>query len=152
MELDRRDRRILKVLQREGRINNVDLAREVGLSPSACLRRVKLMEDAGIIERYVALLSPVKLGVGLSVFVRVWLKAQDEDSVRQFAAAVQLLPQVVECSLMAGECDFLLRVVAADLEDYRRFQTEQLSRIPALQQYRTEIPLEVVKATTELPV
>lgn len=152
MELDRKDRRILKVLQRDGRINNVDLAREVGLSASPCLRRVKLLEEAGIIQQYVACLDPGKLGLGLSVFVRVWLKAQDAQTIEQFTAAVTALPQVVECYLMAGDCDFLLRVVIADLEQYRQFQTEHLSRVPGLQQFKTEIPLQTVKSTLELPL
>lgn len=112
MKLDSIDRRILRALQRDGRQQNVELAKEVGLSPSPCLRRVRLLEEAGVIERYVAVLNPAKVGRGLTVFTRVWLKEQDADTVAHFAEAVQHLPQVVECHLMAGDCDFLLRVVA----------------------------------------
>lgn len=152
MELDRKNRRILKALQDNGRLNNVDLARKVGLSPSPCLRRVKLLEDAGVIERYVALLSPAQLGLGLTVFARVWLRGQDQETVEQFTAAILALPQVVECHLMAGDCDFLLRIVARDLDDYRRFQMEHLGRIESVQQIKTEVPMQRIKQTTELPL
>ncbi len=127
MELDAIDRRILRALQRDGRLQNVELAKQVGLSPSPCLRRVRLLEEAGVIERYVALLDASKIGMGLTVFVRVWLTGQDAETVDRFTESVKKLPQVVECHLMAGDCDFLLRVVAADLDAYRRFQMEQLT-------------------------
>lgn len=152
MELDAIDRRILQALQKDGRLQNVDLAREVGLSPSPCLRRVRLLEEAGVIERYVAVLNPAKIGKGLSVFARVWLKGQDADTVDHFTEAVQLLPQVVECHLMAGDCDFLLRVVAADLDDYRQFLKNHLTRIPGVQSVKTEVPMQRVKLTSALPV
>lgn len=152
MKLDAIDRRILQALQRDGRLQNVDLAREVGLSPSPCLRRVRLLEEAGVIERYVAVLSPAKIGKGLSVFARVWLKGQDADTVDHFTEAVQLLPAVVECHLMAGDCDFLLRVVAADLDDYRQFLKNHLTRIPGVQSVKTEVPMQRVKLTSALPV
>ncbi|ABC39432.1 Lrp/AsnC family transcriptional regulator [Burkholderia thailandensis] len=152
MKLDAIDRRILQALQRDGRLQNVELAKEVGLSPSPCLRRVRLLEEAGVIERYVAVLNPAKVGRGLTVFTRVWLKEQDADTVDHFAAAVQQLPQVVECHLMAGDCDFLLRVVAADIDDYRQFQMHHLTRIKGVQSVKTEIPLQKVKLTSEVPV
>src|SRR3712207_9362850 len=128
MKLDDTDRRILMALQRNGRLQNVELAKMVGLSPSPCLRRVKLLEEAGVIERYVALLNPAEIGVGLTLFARVWLTAQDEQTVERFTAAIRQSPQVVECHLMAGDSDFLLRVVAKDLDDYRRFQIAHLTR------------------------
>ncbi|ABA49491.1 Lrp/AsnC family transcriptional regulator [Burkholderia pseudomallei] len=152
MKLDSIDRRILRALQRDGRQQNVELAKEVGLSPSPCLRRVRLLEEAGVIERYVAVLNPAKVGRGLTVFTRVWLKEQDADTVAHFAEAVQHLPQVVECHLMAGDCDFLLRVVAADIDDYRQFQMQHLTRIRGVQSVKTEIPLQKVKLTSEVPV
>ncbi|CAJ3594118.1 transcription regulator AsnC [Burkholderia pseudomallei] len=152
MKLDSIDRRILRALQRDGRQQNVELAKEVGLSPSPCLRRVRLLEEAGVIERYVAVLDPAKVGRGLTVFTRVWLKEQDADTVAHFAEAVQHLPQVVECHLMAGDCDFLLRVVAADIDDYRQFQMQHLTRIRGVQSVKTEIPLQKVKLTSEVPV
>lgn len=150
--LDAIDRRILRALQRDGRLQNVDLAKEVGLSPSPCLRRVRLLEEAGVIERYVAVLNAAKVDNGLTVFARVWLKGQDAETVDHFTAAIKDLPQVVECHLMAGECDFLLRVVAADLDDYRQFQVDHLTRIKGVQSVKSEIPMQKIKLTSELPV
>ena len=152
MELDALDRRILNALQRDGRMQNVELAKEVGLSPSPCLRRVRLLEEAGVIERYVAVLNATKVGKGLTVFARVWLKGQDVETVDHFTEAVKRLPEVVECHLMAGDCDFLLRIVAADLDDYRQFQIKHLTRIKGVQSVKTEIPMQKIKLTSELPV
>lgn len=152
MELDTIDRRILRALQRNGRLQNVDLAKEVGLSPSPCLRRVRLLEENGVIERYVAVLNPAKVGKAISVFARVFLKGQDAHTVEHFTEAIRQLPQVVECHLMAGECDFLLRVVAADLDEYRQFQIDHLTRIKGVQSVKTDIPMQRIKLTSELPV
>lgn len=152
MRLDSIDQRILAVLQRDGRVNNVDLAKQVGLSPSPCLRRVKLLEEAGVIERYVAVLDAAKIGLGLTVFARVWLTAQDEKTTSQFIERVREIPQITECHLMAGDCDFLLRVVTADLDAYRRFQVEHLGRIKGVRNIKTDIPMQVVKSCFELPV
>jgi Lrp/AsnC family transcriptional regulator, leucine-responsive regulatory protein len=152
MQLDDIDRRILRVLQRDGRIANNELAREVGLSPSPCLRRVRLLEEAGVIDRYVALLNPARIGKGQTFFTRIWLKAQDEDTVEHFAAEVARFPQVIECYIMLGDCDALVRIVAADIEDYRRFQSEHLSRIRGVQNVKTDVPSQTIKRTTELPI
>ena len=152
MKLDTIDRRILQVLQRDGRLQNVDLAKQVNLSPSPCLRRVRLLEEAGVIERYVAVLNPVKIGKGFTAFARVWLTGQDAETVDHFTDAIKLLPEVVECHLMAGDCDFLLRIVAADLDDYRQFQIKHLTRIRGVQSVKTEIPMQRIKLTSELPV
>ena len=152
MKLDAIDKSILRALQHDGRLQNVELARQVGLSPSPCLRRVRLLEEAGVIERYVALLNPAKIGMGLTVFVRVWLTGQDTATVDRFTESIQQLPEVVECHLMAGDCDFLLRVVAADLDAYRRFQIEHLTRIKGVQSVKTEIPMQKIKLSTELPL
>ncbi|MER7793203.1 Lrp/AsnC family transcriptional regulator [Streptomyces sp. NPDC097640] len=151
-ELDAIDRRILRALQENGRIQNVELAEKVGLSPSPCLRRVKMLEEAGVIERYVALLNPAKIGMGLTVFARIWLTGQDAETVEHFTEEVKLLPQIVECHLMAGDCDFLLRVVAADLDAYRKFQLDHLTRIRGVQSVKTEIPMQKIKLTSELPL
>lgn len=150
--MDEIDRRILRTLQKNGRIQNVELAEKVGLSPSPCLRRVNALEESGVIERYVALLDASKLGVGLTVFVRIWLTSQDATTIDHFTAEVLRLPQVVECHLMAGDCDFLLRVVAADLDAYRKFQGEHLVRIKGVQNVKTEIPMQRIKLTSELPI
>jgi DNA-binding Lrp family transcriptional regulator len=151
-ELDSIDRAILRVLQREGKIQNTELAERVGLSPSPCLRRVRLLEEAGIIDRYVALLDAAHLGMGFTVFVRVWLTGQDQETVETFVAAVQKLPQIVECQLMAGDCDFILRVVAPDLDGYRKFQIEHLGRIKGVRNIKTEIPMQKIKLSWEIPI
>jgi DNA-binding Lrp family transcriptional regulator len=152
MELDEIDRRILRELQRDGRLQNNELARRVGLSPSPCLRRVRLLEEAGVIDRYVALLNPSKIGMGLTVFARVWLTGQDAKTVERFTRRVQQLPEIVECHLMAGDCDFLLRIVAANLEAYRQFQIDHLTRIECVQNVKTEVPMQRVKVSSELPL
>ncbi|WP_321960613.1 Lrp/AsnC family transcriptional regulator [Paraburkholderia sp. J7] len=150
--LDEIDRSILRALQEDGRIQNVDLAGKVGLSPSPCLRRVRILEEAGVIERYVALLNAAKIGAGLTVFVRISLTSQDSKTVDHFTAEIQKLPQVVECHLMAGDCDFLLRVVAADLDAYRQLQIDHLTRIKGVQSVKTEIPIQQIKLTSALPI
>lgn len=151
-QLDEIDFRILRELQRDGRLQNTQLSKRVGLSPSPCLRRVKLLEDAGVIEGYVALLNPGKVGMGLTLFARVWLTGQDASTVDHFTTRIQQLPEVVECHLMAGECDFLLRIVARDLEAYRRFQITHLTRIKGVQSVKTEVPMQRVKMSSELPL
>lgn len=152
MKFDEIDRRILRALQRDGRMQNSELAKEIGLSPSPCLRRVRLLEEAGVIDRYVAVLNPAKVGKGLTLFARIWLKAQDEDTIEHFIAEVGKLPEVVECYLMLGDCDVMVRVVAADISDYRRFQSEHLSRIKGVQNVKTDVPSQTVKQSLELPL
>jgi Lrp/AsnC family leucine-responsive transcriptional regulator len=152
MKLDDIDRKILTALQRDGRMQNIELAKVVGLSPSPCLRRVRLLEEAGVIDRYVAVLNPAKIGKRLTLFVRIWLKAQDEDTIEYFIAEVLKLPEVLECYLMLGDCDVLVRVVADDIDAYRRFQSEHLSRIKGVQNVKTDLPSQVVKQTSELPL
>lgn len=150
ISLDSIDRRILNALQDDGRLQNVDLAKKVGLSPSPCLRRVRLLEEAGIIERYVAILDPSKVAAGLTVFTRVWLKGQDEKTVNSFIHAIKDMPQITECHLMAGDCDFLLRVAVADLDAYRQFQISELGRLKEVQSFKTEIPMQKVKQTSKI--
>lgn len=150
--MDLIDKRILWEVQRNGRLQNVDLAQKVGLSPSPCLRRVKQLEDDGIIEKYVALLNPQKINLGLTVFARIWLKGQDEQTVNAFVEAIQSMDEVVECQLMAGDCDFFLRIMVADLDAYRQFQIQRLNKISSIQNVKTEIPLQKIKQTTALPI
>jgi Lrp/AsnC family leucine-responsive transcriptional regulator len=152
MQLDDIDRHILRTLQQDGRMQNIDLAKEVGLSPSPCLRRVRLLEEAGIIERYVAVVNAGKVGKGLTVFARVWLRAQCAEVINRFTEAIKQLPQVVECRLMAGDCDFMLRIVAADLNEFRQFQVDHLTQIPGVQSVKSEIPMQKIKLTSEIPV
>ena len=151
-KLDDIDRRILRALQRDGRLQNVELAKEVGLSASPCLRRVKLLEEAGIIDRYVAVLNAAKIGLSLSMFARVWLTAQDAETIDHFMDAMKQLPQVMECYIMLGESGALLRVVVADLDDYRRFQAAHLTRKNGIQNVKTDVPSQIVKQTYTLPL
>lgn len=150
--LDEIDKRILRALQRDGRMANNELARAVGLSPSPCLRRVRLLEEAGVIERYAAVLNPAKIGKGQTFFTRIWLKAQDEDTIAHFTTEVTRLPEVLECYIMLGDCDAMVRVVAADIAEYRRFQSEHLSRIKGVQNVKTDVPSQTIKQTLELPL
>ena len=152
MPLDEIDRRILRELQEDGRLQNIELARRVGLSPSPCLRRVKLLEEAGIISRYVAVVDQAKVGLQLSMFARVSLTAQDAETIDHFIAAMKRLPEVVECYIMLGESDALLRVVASDLADYRRFQATHLTRKNGIQTVKTDVPSETIKQTFALPL
>ncbi len=152
MELDALDLRILRALQKDGRLQNNELAREVGLSPSPCLRRVRQLEEAGVIKGYVALLDPAQVGRQLTIFARVWLRGQDVETVQAFTDAIRQLPEVLECHLMVGDCDFLLRIAIANLDEYRRFQVEHLTKIPSVQSVKTEIPIQIIKQTTELPI
>ncbi|HCQ9959287.1 Lrp/AsnC family transcriptional regulator [Acinetobacter baumannii] len=152
MQLDKIDRNILAILQKDGRLPNNELAEQVGLSASPCLRRVKLLEETGVIQKYVALLDAEKIGKGLTLFTRIWLVGQDAETVDQFTEVILNLPEVVECHLMAGDCDFLLRVVTRDLEDYRKFQIKHLTRKNGVQSIKTEIPMQNIKLTTEIPL
>lgn len=152
MNLDEMDKRIIRELQRDGRIQNNELAKKIGLSPSPCLRRVKLLEEAGVISRYVAVIDQAKVGLRLSMFARVWLTAQDSETIDLFIDAMRQLPEVVECYIMLGESDALLRVVVADLDDYRRFQSKHLTRKNGIQNVKTDVPSETVKQTFSLPI
>lgn len=150
--LDDIDKRILRELQRDGRLQNVELARRVGLSPSPCLRRVKLLEEAGVIARTVAVVDPAAVGLPMSLFARIWLTAQDAETIDRFIAAMRRLPEIVECYIMLGDSDALLRVVVADLDDYRRFQSVHLTRTNGIQNVKTDVPSQVVKQSFALPI
>ncbi|MGO4855357.1 Lrp/AsnC family transcriptional regulator [Phaeovulum sp. W22_SRMD_FR3] len=150
--MDSIDRAILRTLQREAKIQNIELAERVGLSPSPCLRRVRLLEEAGVIERYAAQLNAAKVGMGLTVFARVWVKGPDEETIASFVEAIMKLPEIIECHMLSGDCDFLLKIVAADLDAYRRFRVEQLGRIKSIRDIKSDIPMQKIKDTSELPV
>lgn len=152
MALDNTDQNILRALQRDGRLQNVELARQIGLSPSSCLRRVRLLEEAGIIQNYVAVLDGSKIGAGLSLFARIWFKTQEGETISHFTRAVADMPEVVECHLMAGDCDAILRIVTADLASYRRFHAEKLTQIESIRNIKTDVPIETTKLTHILPI
>ncbi len=150
--LDAIDRRILAVLQDNARISNADLAREVGLSPSPCLRRVRALEESGVIRRYVSLLDQAAVGLPVSVFVNVVLERQIESALETFEEAARQRPEVVECYLMTGGSDYLLRVVVSDLAAYERFLKDHLTRIPGVRSIQSSFALKQVAYRTALPI
>lgn len=150
--LDRIDRKILAALQDDARLTNADLAEKVGLSPSPCLRRVKALEVAGVIRRYATLIDPAAVNLPVSVFVSVTLERQVEERLEAFEAAVVERPEVLECYLMTGEADYLLRVVVADLAAYERFLKDHLTRIPGVASIKSSFALKQVRYNTALPL
>tara|TARA_B100000676_G_scaffold306410_1_gene362580 strand:- start:4 stop:477 length:474 start_codon:yes stop_codon:yes gene_type:complete len=152
LELDRIDRRILNVIQQDARISNADLAREVDLSPSPCWRRLRALQEAGVIRQHVSLLDADAVGLPVSVFVSVSLDKQIEDNLARFEAAVRERPEVMECYLMTGEADYLLRVVVPDLRAYERLVLEQLTRIPGVANIKSSFALKQVSYKTALPL
>lgn len=152
MRLDDIDRRILAALQENARISNVELAEIVGISPSPCWRRVRDLEQRGVIARYVTLLDPGSIGLPVSVFVQVSLERQVEAALEAFERAVADWPEVMECYLMTGDADYLLRVVAADLESYHRFLVDHLTRVPGVASIKSSFALKQIKYRTALPL
>jgi DNA-binding Lrp family transcriptional regulator len=144
--------RILRELQNDARLSNVELARRVNLSPSPCLARVRALEARGVIRRYVALVDPVAIGLGLSVFIQVSLERQAERTLEQFQSAVARFPEVVECYLMTGDSDYLLRVVVPDVQALEKFILNGLTRISAVANIRSSFALKQVKYDTALPL
>ena len=152
IQLDGFDRRIIDQLQRNGRISNVDLAKAVGLSPSPCLRRVRFLEDAGIIDRYVAILNQSSAGFSLSVFVQVTLERQVETALETFERIIAERPEVMEAYLMTGDSDYLLRIVVPEVSDYEVFLKDHLTRIPGVASIKSSFALNRVKYETALPL
>ncbi|MCA8273795.1 Lrp/AsnC family transcriptional regulator [Burkholderia sp. AU30280] len=150
--LDAIDRRILRALQQNSNQTNAELAQQAGLSATPCLRRVHLLEEQGVIDAYVALLNPAAVDLRFTAFVRVTLERQDKKTVERFAREMEQAPEVLECHLMAGSYDYLLRVIARDLDDYQRFQMETLTQIEGVRNVETEIPLKRIKQTVRLPI
>ncbi|MFN4088570.1 MAG: Lrp/AsnC family transcriptional regulator [Alphaproteobacteria bacterium] len=150
--LDAIDRRILRILQENARIPNVELAQAVGLSPSPCLRRVRDLEERGVVRRYVGLVDPGAVGLPVSVFVQVSLERQVERALETFEAAVLDRPEVMECYLMTGDADYLLRVVVPDLKAFQRFLMEHLTRVPGVASIKSSFALKQVKYLTALPL
>ena len=146
------DLKILTALQENARISNVDLANRVGLSPSPCLRRVKMLEGNGVIQKYVCLLNQSVAGFPVSVFVNVTLERQVESALENFEAAIAKRPEVMECYLMTGDADYLLRVVTVDLASYERFLVNHLTRIPGVSSIKSSFSLKQVSYRTALPL
>jgi len=152
MSLDRFDKLILGELQKDGRISNVQLAGAVSLSESACLRRVRSLEEAGLIDRYVALLSQPKVGLPGSVFVHIGLQREEESELAAFEDAVKDIPEVMECYLMTGEFDYLLRVVVSDMADFERLPRGASSRLAGVARVNSSVTIRTVQKKTELPL
>ena len=152
MVIDRYDRQILNLLQRDGRMSNVQLAAAVNLSESACLRRVRALEEAGMIGRYVALLSQAAAGLSGNVFVHIGLHREEESELAAFEAAVRDIPEVMECYLMTGEFDYLLRVVVSDMADFERLHRDSLTRLPGVARVNSSVAIRTVQKKTELPL
>ncbi|MCB1378276.1 MAG: Lrp/AsnC family transcriptional regulator [Alphaproteobacteria bacterium] len=151
-DLDKIDKIILTELQANSRQPIAELAAKAGLSPSACHRRVKLLEEAGIITGYAATLDRTLLGLANEFFVEVSLAAQTEEAFEKFEKAVQRVPEVLECHLMSGQFDYLLRVVAADTTDYERIHRSRIARLPGVQRIQSSLALRTVKARAGYPV
>ncbi|MEX0349138.1 MAG: Lrp/AsnC family transcriptional regulator [Paracoccaceae bacterium] len=152
MSLDTTDRRILTELQKKGRMSNADLSEKVNLSPSACHRRVQRLEAEGYIRDYVALLDARKLGVPTTVFVEITLQGQADEVLDAFEKGVSRIPDVLECHLMAGTADYILKVVAENTEDFARIHRQYLARLPGVAQMQSSFALRTVFKTTALPV
>ena len=151
-KLDDTDRRILVRLQEDARISNVDLAKAVNLSPSPCLSRVRALEQRGLISRYVALLDPLKLSLTVSVFIQVTLEKQMRNALDTFESSVLARDEVMECYLMTGESDYLLRVVVPDVQSLERFIVDYLAKIPGVASIKSSFALKQVKYKTALPL
>jgi Lrp/AsnC family leucine-responsive transcriptional regulator len=165
IELDKTDRKILAILQNDGRLSNQDVADRVNLSPSPCLRRIKRLEEAGVIRQYVALLDPARIGLGLLAYVNVRLEKHSEgwnnaagarkpssSPHLEFAASVENWPEVVACYAMTGEMDYLLRVHVEDMDHFSRFMMKTLLSHPAVADVKSSFALQRIKDTTALPL
>jgi DNA-binding Lrp family transcriptional regulator len=150
--LDRIDRHILQLLQADGRMTNIELARRIGISPPPCLRRVRALEMAGLIRGYHADLAPEALGFGIAVFAQIGLASQAEGDLRAFEALVAGWPEVREAHMLAGETDFLLKIVAADWDSYQRFLSAKLTSAPNVNQVKSALVLRVSKAEPGVPL
>ncbi|MCB1747952.1 MAG: Lrp/AsnC family transcriptional regulator [Gammaproteobacteria bacterium] len=152
MKIDPTDRAILTALQADGRMTNVQLAERVHLSESACLRRVRLLEAHGVIARYTMLVDPVAVGIPGNVFAEITLVSQQQQDLDRFEAAVREVPEVMECYLVTGEYDYLLRVVARDTVDYERIHHQHLTKLPGVARVKSSFTLRTVAKKTELPL
>ena len=152
MNIDHKDTIILSVLQKDGRVSNVRLAEIVGLSEAACLRRVRALEKDGYITGYAARVNASKLGLGSNVFVEITLHQEQQRDLQAFEAAVARVPEVMECYLVTGQCDYLLRVVVRNLEDFERIHREAITSLPGVSRVQTSFALRAVKKESSLPI
>jgi Lrp/AsnC family leucine-responsive transcriptional regulator len=151
-EIDDRDRAILRELMREGRLTNAELAERVHLSPSACLRRVRMLEESGLIAGYVMVLDPAAAGLPGAAFVFVTLDQQGRAALDRFEAAARRHAEIIECYLLAGSADYLLRIAYRDAGDFERIHTDILTQLPGVSRVQSTLALRTVKKTTQLPI
>jgi Lrp/AsnC family transcriptional regulator, leucine-responsive regulatory protein len=151
-DIDATDRRLLAVLQRNGRITNAELSEQVNLSPSACHRRVERLEQSGLIAGYVALLDARAMGKPTTVFVEITLQSQAEELLDAFELAVARVPDILECHLMAGTADYLLKILTEDTEDFARIHRQHLARLPGVAKMQSSFALRTVVKTTAISV
>ena len=149
--MDSKDRQILRELQGDGRLTNQELSERVNLSPSPCLRRVRLLEEQGVIRGYTALVDQKAWGLPVTVFIRIKLERHSDEAVKAFEQAIIAMPQVMDCWLMTGRSDYLLRVIASDLDDYERFVRRELQRVPGIAGIDTSFAYGSVKHAQVLP-
>ena len=152
IELDTLDRAILRELQRNGRLTNAELAERIGLSASACLRRVRLLEERGLIASYAAILSQRTCGLPGTAFIHISLEQQGRAALDAFERSVAQVPEILECHLLAGQSDYLVRVVYRDADDLERIHTESLTQLPGVTRVQSTLTLRTVKKTTALPI
>jgi Lrp/AsnC family transcriptional regulator len=152
IELDRYERRILELLQVDAGLSNAELSEHLGLSPTPCWRRVQRLRDLGIIRQQVVLLDRKLIGLNAQVFAQVKLNAHGRQHLDEFSAAIRAFPEVLEAYVLMGSVDFLLRIVAADIDAYERFFFDRLSRVPGIQEINSTVALSEIKATTALPI
>lgn len=152
LQLDSIDWKILGLLQGDARLSNVELARAIGLSPSPCLNRVRALEEAGYISRYVTLLNALRVGLKVSVFIQVTLERQIESALERFENAIRARPEVMECYLMTGDADYLIRVVVADIQLLEEFILKFLTKLPGVGNIKSSFALKQVKYQTALPL
>ncbi|MBS0364749.1 MAG: Lrp/AsnC family transcriptional regulator [Proteobacteria bacterium] len=152
MDLDRYDRAILQLLQQDARMTNSALAGQVSLSESACLRRVRALEESGLIQGYTALIDQHKAGLPVNVFVNITLDRQSRAGLEAFENAVRKIPEVMECYLMTGEHDYLLRLVVADMNDFERIHSQHLTRLPSVARVHSSFAMRTVTRAVTLPV
>ena len=150
--MDHFDKKLLSILQTNGRISNVELSEAVNLSESACLRRVKSLEKRGFIDKYVALLDQKSVGLTDTVFVHIVLKREEKSELLAFEAAVKEIPEILECYLMTGEFDYLLHLVVANMADFERLHNESLTQLPGVSRVNSSFAIRTVQKTTALPI
>jgi Lrp/AsnC family transcriptional regulator, leucine-responsive regulatory protein len=150
--MDSFDRKIIVALQKDGRLQNKELAERIGLSASPCLRRTRALEENGAIERYAAIVAPEKVGHTLTVFANIRLKAQGRDNTEKFEAAVAKYENVVECNFMTGSFDYLLKIVAPDISAYEKFLMNHLTKLPCIGSVESFVSMRTVKRSAVVPV